>query len=181
MEEAAGESRVVKLAPSRKGHIFRLQIEQWPCVWPESAGIEMITAGVLTLVQRLWEFVNLPIAPLRRDTNGPSSLELSWHAGICCFAGSMVLGNRDADDSQKSIAASIVRIEQCAERDRRPRPCPVISSIGPQIGKKERNYNMSEILSSTFVLAVKDLAASKKFYLEKLGFAEDFSVEDGHS
>lgn len=36
---------------------------------------------------------------------------------------------------------------------------------------------MSEILTSTFVLAVKDLAASKRFYLEKLGFAEDFSVE----
>jgi hypothetical protein len=27
------------------------------------------------------------------------------------------------------------------------------------------------------VLAVRDLAASKKFYLEKLGFAEDFSVD----
>jgi catechol 2,3-dioxygenase-like lactoylglutathione lyase family enzyme len=36
---------------------------------------------------------------------------------------------------------------------------------------------MSEILMSTFVLAVKDLAASKKFYLEKLGFSEDFSVD----
>ena len=36
---------------------------------------------------------------------------------------------------------------------------------------------MPEILSSTFVLAVTDLAASKKFYLEKLGFAEDFSVD----
>jgi catechol 2,3-dioxygenase-like lactoylglutathione lyase family enzyme len=89
----------------------------------------------------------------------------------------MVPGNRDADDSQKSIAARIVRIEQCAERERRPRPCPVTSSIGPQIGKKERNYKMSEILSSTFVLAVKDLETSKRFYLDKLGFAEDFSVE----
>lgn len=36
---------------------------------------------------------------------------------------------------------------------------------------------MSEILISTFVLAVKDLAASKKFYMEKLGFSEDFSVD----
>ena len=36
---------------------------------------------------------------------------------------------------------------------------------------------MSEILTSTFVLAVNDLAASKRFYLEKLGFAEDLSVD----
>ncbi len=36
---------------------------------------------------------------------------------------------------------------------------------------------MSEILASTFVLAVTDLAASKKFYLEKLGFTEEFSVD----
>lgn len=36
---------------------------------------------------------------------------------------------------------------------------------------------MSEILMSTFVLAVKDLAASKKFYMEKLGFTEDLSVD----
>ena len=36
---------------------------------------------------------------------------------------------------------------------------------------------MPEILASTFVLAVRDLAASKRFYLEKLGFAEDFSVD----
>ena len=36
---------------------------------------------------------------------------------------------------------------------------------------------MSDILASTFVLAVTDLAASKKFYLEKLGFTEDFSVD----
>jgi hypothetical protein len=50
----------------------------------------------------------------------------------------MVLGNRAADDSQKSLAARIVRIEQCSERDRRPRPCPVTSSIGPQIGKKRK-------------------------------------------
>lgn len=35
---------------------------------------------------------------------------------------------------------------------------------------------MPEIISSTFVLAVNDLAASKLFYMEKLGFAEDFSV-----
>jgi uncharacterized glyoxalase superfamily protein PhnB len=36
---------------------------------------------------------------------------------------------------------------------------------------------MTEILASTFVLAVNDLAASRKFYLEKLGFAEDLSVD----
>lgn len=36
---------------------------------------------------------------------------------------------------------------------------------------------MAEITASTFVLAVNDLAASKQFYMEKLGFAEDFSVE----
>jgi catechol 2,3-dioxygenase-like lactoylglutathione lyase family enzyme len=36
---------------------------------------------------------------------------------------------------------------------------------------------MSEVLASTFVLAVRDLAASKRFYLEKLGFAEDISVD----
>ena len=35
---------------------------------------------------------------------------------------------------------------------------------------------MSEILTSTFVLAVQDLAASKRFYVEKLGFTEDLSV-----
>jgi catechol 2,3-dioxygenase-like lactoylglutathione lyase family enzyme len=36
---------------------------------------------------------------------------------------------------------------------------------------------MPEIVMSTFVLAVNDLEASKRFYLEKLGFAEDVSVE----
>ena len=36
---------------------------------------------------------------------------------------------------------------------------------------------MPEIISSTFVLAVNDLAVSKRFYMEKLGFVEDFSVE----
>ena len=36
---------------------------------------------------------------------------------------------------------------------------------------------MPDILASTFVLAVNDLAASKRFYLDKLGFAEDFSVD----
>ncbi len=35
---------------------------------------------------------------------------------------------------------------------------------------------MSEFLTSTFVLAVNDLAASTKFYREKLGFTEDLSV-----
>lgn len=36
---------------------------------------------------------------------------------------------------------------------------------------------MPEVLASTFVLAVCDLASSKRFYLEKLGFIEDFSVD----
>jgi predicted enzyme related to lactoylglutathione lyase len=36
---------------------------------------------------------------------------------------------------------------------------------------------MPEILASTFVLAVNDLAASKRFYLEKLSFTEDLSVD----
>jgi len=36
---------------------------------------------------------------------------------------------------------------------------------------------MSEILTSTFVLAVQDLTASKNFYVDKLGFVEDFHVE----
>ena len=36
---------------------------------------------------------------------------------------------------------------------------------------------MAEILGSTFVLAVRDLAASRRYYMEKLGFAEDFSVD----
>jgi len=35
---------------------------------------------------------------------------------------------------------------------------------------------MSEILAATFVLAVTYLAASKKFYIDKLSFAEDLSV-----
>jgi catechol 2,3-dioxygenase-like lactoylglutathione lyase family enzyme len=42
---------------------------------------------------------------------------------------------------------------------------------------KERAGDMPDILASTFVLAVRDLAASKSFYLERLGFAEDFSVD----
>ena len=36
---------------------------------------------------------------------------------------------------------------------------------------------MPEILASTFVLAVRDLAASQRFYVEKLGFREDFAVD----
>jgi len=36
---------------------------------------------------------------------------------------------------------------------------------------------MSEIGSSTFVLAVNDLDHSKAFYCEKLGFKEDFQVD----
>lgn len=35
---------------------------------------------------------------------------------------------------------------------------------------------MSEILTSTFVLAVNDLESSRRFYIEKLGFVEDLSV-----
>lgn len=40
-----------------------------------------------------------------------------------------------------------------------------------------RTEGMSTIVASTFVLAVNDLAVSKKFYMEQLGFAEDFSVD----
>ena len=36
---------------------------------------------------------------------------------------------------------------------------------------------MSEILASTFVLAVNDLEASRRYYTEKLGFAEDLRVD----
>lgn len=36
---------------------------------------------------------------------------------------------------------------------------------------------MSTILTSTYVLAVKDLAVSKRFYSQKLGIAEDFEIE----
>ena len=36
---------------------------------------------------------------------------------------------------------------------------------------------MSEVLSSTFVLAVCDVDASARFYVNKLGFAEDFRVD----
>jgi catechol 2,3-dioxygenase-like lactoylglutathione lyase family enzyme len=36
---------------------------------------------------------------------------------------------------------------------------------------------MPEVLATTFVLAVTDLQSSKRFYLEKLGFSEDFTVE----
>ncbi len=36
---------------------------------------------------------------------------------------------------------------------------------------------MTEVLASTFVLAVRDLAISKQFYVEKLGFTEDFQVD----
>lgn len=36
---------------------------------------------------------------------------------------------------------------------------------------------MPDILAATFVLAVNDLAASKAFYIEKLGFSEVLSVE----
>jgi catechol 2,3-dioxygenase-like lactoylglutathione lyase family enzyme len=36
---------------------------------------------------------------------------------------------------------------------------------------------MPEVLESTFVLAVRNLAASKSFYTEKLGFTDDLSVD----
>ena len=36
---------------------------------------------------------------------------------------------------------------------------------------------MPEILTSTFVLAVNDLASSRRFYIEKLGFTEDLAVD----
>ena len=36
---------------------------------------------------------------------------------------------------------------------------------------------MSEILMSTFIQAVRDLQALRKFYLEKRGFSEDFRAE----
>lgn len=36
---------------------------------------------------------------------------------------------------------------------------------------------MSDILAATYVLAVQDLAASRLFYLEKLGFSEDLHVD----
>lgn len=36
---------------------------------------------------------------------------------------------------------------------------------------------MSEVLASTFVLAVRDLAASTRFYVDKLAFVEDLSVD----
>ena len=36
---------------------------------------------------------------------------------------------------------------------------------------------MTEIIASTFVLAVNNLAASRKFYMEKLGFVEDLDVD----
>lgn len=35
---------------------------------------------------------------------------------------------------------------------------------------------MSKVLKATFVLAVEDLDASRKFYTEKLGFVEELSV-----
>ncbi len=36
---------------------------------------------------------------------------------------------------------------------------------------------MAEVLKSTFVLAVNNLEASRKFYCEQRGFHEDFSVD----
>jgi catechol 2,3-dioxygenase-like lactoylglutathione lyase family enzyme len=37
--------------------------------------------------------------------------------------------------------------------------------------------SMSEFLASTFVLAVADLEASRKYYVEELGFVEDLRVD----
>ena len=42
---------------------------------------------------------------------------------------------------------------------------------------ESRTRDMPEIFSSTFVLAVQDLDASKRFYVDKLGFVEDFRVD----
>lgn len=36
---------------------------------------------------------------------------------------------------------------------------------------------MPDILACTFVLAVQNLEISKRFYIDKLGFTEDFSVD----
>lgn len=36
---------------------------------------------------------------------------------------------------------------------------------------------MSEITLSTFVLAVRDLETSRRFYINQLGFEEDLAVE----
>ncbi|HSX59089.1 MAG TPA: VOC family protein [Tahibacter sp.] len=36
---------------------------------------------------------------------------------------------------------------------------------------------MTDITASTFVLAVNDLDASTRFYIDKLGFSEEFSVD----
>lgn len=36
---------------------------------------------------------------------------------------------------------------------------------------------MPEILAATFVLAVNDLRASRRFYVEKMGFKEDLAVD----
>ncbi len=36
---------------------------------------------------------------------------------------------------------------------------------------------MPDIIASTFVLAVNDLESSKRFYVDKLGFAEDLCVD----
>ena len=36
---------------------------------------------------------------------------------------------------------------------------------------------MSEILTTTFVLAVADLDTSRQFYIDKLGFVEDMNVD----
>lgn len=36
---------------------------------------------------------------------------------------------------------------------------------------------MTQVVQSTFVLAVVDLKASRSFYMDKLGFQEDFSVD----
>ncbi|MFO0881085.1 MAG: VOC family protein [Gemmataceae bacterium] len=36
---------------------------------------------------------------------------------------------------------------------------------------------MTEVLASTFVLAVRDVVASARFFVEKLGFVEEFRVD----
>ena len=46
-----------------------------------------------------------------------------------------------------------------------------------QPAKKLGSLPMPDILESTFVLAVNDLEASKRFYVDRLDFVEDFYVE----
>ena len=44
-------------------------------------------------------------------------------------------------------------------------------------GDRRQEARVSEVLSSTFVLAVCDLDAAVRFYVDKLDFVEDFRVD----